>query len=447
MRGKPNQISADQITEFEMRDRRTLLRSVWFSVVPILVGLLASWYTANLLKRKQDELHKIESAKQAVLGEVQRLSAQKMRLEQGVSTVQAQLALLTEQLRPSNGPSSQAYAHKLAVDATKTAWGLVPPQQAWCYQEQNHSEPPGSQYATYCHWSEDRCNEARAASTTATQCAFVTHLDSSGWQPHPDGKMDSWYQAQRASPLPPPFPQNTSAGTHEDKQLAQETSERPPSIDIQLPALPDDLLRSPLVPKRSSSLDNAKVLFHDRKFSDAIRLFRAAAETGDGEAMTYMGVVYQWGEGVPKNANTAKEWYEKGANAGNGLAMNNLGYLYERGLGVPRDYQKAKEWYEKGVAAGDANAMRNLGHLFYQGYGVPVDDRRAREWYERSAISGSVMGMTDFAFMCMRGEGGPPDYQKGREWFEKSGNKDWAEEAAACTAGRPCSFFDLVPKK
>src|SRR5271157_1973882 len=435
MRGKPNQINADQITEFEMRDRRTLLRSVWFSVVPIIVGLLASWYTANLLKRKQDELHKIDLAKQEVLGEVQRLSAQKMQLEQGVSTVQAQLALLTEQLRPSNGPSNQAYAHKLAVDATKTAWALAPPKQAWCYQEQNPAEPPGSQYAAYCHWSKDRCNEARAASTTATQCAYVTHLDSSGWQPHPGGRMDSWYQANRASPLPAPFPQNASAGSGDGNLLAQERSERPPSVGFQISPLPNDLLRSAPAPKSPSPLSTAKALFHDRKFSDAIPLFRAAAETGDAEAMAYMGVAYQSGYGVLPSLNTAREWYEKGANAGNGLAMNNLGYLYERGLGASKSYQKAKDWYENGAAAGDTHAMMMLGLLYYEGHGVPQNDRKAREWYEKSAILGNVNAMNSLAMMYMRGEGGPPDYQKAREWYQKSGNKSFAENAAACAAG------------
>jgi TPR repeat protein len=43
--------------------------------------------------------------------------------------------------------------------------------------------------------------------------------------------------------------------------------------------------------------------------------------------------------------------------------MTNLGILYEYGRGVPKDYQKAKEWYEKGAAAGDERAKDLLRAL------------------------------------------------------------------------------------
>lgn len=45
-------------------------------------------------------------------------------------------------------------------------------------------------------------------------------------------------------------------------------------------------------------------------------------------------------------------WYLRSANQSNDLAQQKLGLLYERGDGVPKDYVQAYMWYKLGAANG-----------------------------------------------------------------------------------------------
>src|ERR1700704_3872674 len=73
---------------------------------------------------------------------------------------------------------------------------------------------------------------------------------------------------------------------------------------------------------------------------------------------------------------------------GNALAQNNLGLLYDLGDGVPRDYAVARQWYEQAAAQNYAAAQFNLGLLYANGHGVPQDYAMARQWYEKAAAQG-----------------------------------------------------------
>ena len=66
---------------------------------------------------------------------------------------------------------------------------------------------------------------------------------------------------------------------------------------------------------------------------------------------------------MPQDYAKAREWYEKAADKGDADAMSNLGLLYGNGQGVAQDYAKAREWYEKAADKGDASAMFSLGLL------------------------------------------------------------------------------------
>jgi uncharacterized protein len=43
---------------------------------------------------------------------------------------------------------------------------------------------------------------------------------------------------------------------------------------------------------------------------------------------------------------------------------------YEAGNGVAKNIDEARRWYEKAAAGGDANAMNNLGYLYQAGDGI-----------------------------------------------------------------------------
>jgi len=101
---------------------------------------------------------------------------------------------------------------------------------------------------------------------------------------------------------------------------------------------------------------------------------------------------------------------------GNALAQNNLGLLYDLGDGMPRDYAVARQWYEQAAAQNYAAAQFNLGLLYANGHGVPQDYAMAREWYEKAAAQGRANASYILGEMYAHGQGVPQDYAKARQW-------------------------------
>jgi uncharacterized protein len=68
------------------------------------------------------------------------------------------------------------------------------------------------------------------------------------------------------------------------------------------------------------------------------------AGQGNAAAHYFLGTMYDYGEGVPKNFAQAIDWYRKAGDQGNADAQNNLGTIYYDGKGVPQDYTQALGW-------------------------------------------------------------------------------------------------------
>ncbi|MCC5869664.1 MAG: sel1 repeat family protein, partial [Gammaproteobacteria bacterium] len=77
-------------------------------------------------------------------------------------------------------------------------------------------------------------------------------------------------------------------------------------------------------------------------------------------------------------------WLEQ-ARSGDPEAQTIVGELFERGLGSTPDYVAAAEWYRRAAEAGFARAQVNLGHLYENGLGLPKDPQQALGWYRRAA--------------------------------------------------------------
>jgi cell division protein FtsB len=164
---------------------------VWFRLKPLLA-------TRSQLQEQISQLSKETDDKKK---EVASLKAQEDSLRKEVTQLAGGIGDL-----PDSGKQVQELK-----GAAKVAWIKYPPKQAWCYQERDKVNE--NLFSVYCHWSEDRCNKAKAYSRRATACAFVPDLDFAEWNPSPKGFWDSWYQLNRQKPLPLPFPQfQTNSG-------------------------------------------------------------------------------------------------------------------------------------------------------------------------------------------------------------------------------------------
>ena len=73
------------------------------------------------------------------------------------------------------------------------------------------------------------------------------------------------------------------------------------------------------------------------------------------------------------------------AEQGHAVAQGLLGMMYEYGYGVPKDYREALHWYRKAAEQGMAPAQFSMGEAYSLGREVTKDDRQAVQWYRRSA--------------------------------------------------------------
>lgn len=95
----------------------------------------------------------------------------------------------------------------------------------------------------------------------------------------------------------------------------------------------------------------------EKDYTEEFRKYHEAAEDGDSEAMTRVGVMYEHGKGVKQDYEEALKWYHKAAALDFADAEYNIGAVYEYGIGVKQDYAEAMKWYRKAERSSHFQAM------------------------------------------------------------------------------------------
>src|SRR5580704_5333295 len=121
---------------------------------------------------------------------------------------------------------------------------------------------------------------------------------------------------------------------------------------------------------------------------------------GYPQAEHSLGILYEFGTGVPADPATAAQWYRKAAEQGFAPAQFSLGLLYVHGQGVPKDEARSFDLLRQAAEAGSADAQFQLGMDYYQGEeGLQPDNDLARKWLHRSAQQGDVAAMFNYAML------------------------------------------------
>ncbi|MGB3400263.1 MAG: tetratricopeptide repeat protein [Candidatus Deferrimicrobiaceae bacterium] len=138
-------------------------------------------------------------------------------------------------------------------------------------------------------------------------------------------------------------------------------------------------------PAYSGQFGDAVAAYERGDYATAFRLMKPLAEKGDAKAQHNLGVMYDYGRGVPQANNEALRWYRKAAEQGLPDAQHNLGLIYAAGQGVPQDHSMAGKWYRRAAEQGLPEAQVNLGIMYYNGQGVPQDYILAHMWLNIAA--------------------------------------------------------------
>ena len=143
-------------------------------------------------------------------------------------------------------------------------------------------------------------------------------------------------------------------------------------------------------------------------------------------AQFYLGVMYDFGYGVPQDDQEARRWYSKAAEARHPNAQFNLAVKYRKGEGFPKDYQQAMRWYKKAAEQGYADAQFYLGVMYSEGEGVPPDYQQAAQWFRKAAEQGDSSAQFNLGLAYSNGEGVLQDYGEALRWYRQAANQGHA---------------------
>ena len=122
-----------------------------------------------------------------------------------------------------------------------------------------------------------------------------------------------------------------------------------------------------------AELNLAYIYAIGKKYQDAAKWFRRAADHGSADAEYLLGTLYLEGKGVTKSPGEAARWFRNAAEQGHAGAEYSLGTLYAGGLGVGKSPAEAARWYRKAAEQGHAEAENNLGQAYCEGSRGPAE--------------------------------------------------------------------------
>jgi len=115
----------------------------------------------------------------------------------------------------------------------------------------------------------------------------------------------------------------------------------------------------------------------------AYKILRPLANEGNPEAQRDIGIMYQYGTGVPRDKTEAMRWYLRAAAQGDYLAQNWVSTMYYFGeSGVARDRIEAMKWQRIMAIEGHGDGQYSLGVYYENGDGVPQNNVLAYMWYD-----------------------------------------------------------------
>ncbi|KAK7499889.1 hypothetical protein BaRGS_00008980 [Batillaria attramentaria] len=162
-----------------------------------------------------------------------------------------------------------------------------------------------------------------------------------------------------------------------------------------------------------------------RNLQAAREFFQQGAAQGDADSMYNIGLMQLFGRGgTEKNESAGKEALTKAAEKRHPFSISALGWL---ALEKERNYTKAAALFEDAYKLGQVDAGYYLGHLYHWGL-YPNKSQSfdtALKYYEWAAVRGHYNGAVLFAYFKSRGtEDSPRDMIIATEWARYMAEKN-----------------------
>lgn len=158
-----------------------------------------------------------------------------------------------------------------------------------------------------------------------------------------------------------------------------------PAAQASPPTQAPSVMQPPPEPK-----DEGDKLFRLGHYDKALVYWEGAAAKGDTYAAYRLGVEYIDGKpGVTtRNPVKARTYHLQAAKAGEPRSMFDIGVIHEFGMGVPKDLSAAARWYRRSADYGHAQGQFNVATMLEAGEGVEKDPVEAYKYYALAADQG-----------------------------------------------------------
>jgi hypothetical protein len=138
--------------------------------------------------------------------------------------------------------------------------------------------------------------------------------------------------------------------------------------------------------------NQAGARFQAGDHAGAAKIVARAAEAGNAVAQLRLALLYDQGDGVPRSAKTAFEWYSRASAQGEPESQNQVGLFYELGEGVPENWDLAARLYQASAQQGWMKGQYSLGRAYQFGIGVPQNRQTAIAWFAKAGAQGNSKG-------------------------------------------------------
>src|SRR4051812_37419071 len=154
----------------------------------------------------------------------------------------------------------------------------------------------------------------------------------------------------------------------------------------------------------------------NKQVTEALAIWRKAADKGSSAAMVELGILYATGTGVAKDEAQARKLFERAAEAGNPRGVSNLAAL---GGGAGADPARARSLLAK-AAETNAEAQYQLGLMLADGKGGAQDDAAARAMFDKAAAQNHPGALERMGSFAEQGRGGAKDKDAAKSYYQRA---------------------------
>jgi TPR repeat protein len=147
------------------------------------------------------------------------------------------------------------------------------------------------------------------------------------------------------------------------------------------------------------------------------------------EALRGKGNIYNRGNGIMQDKQTALEFYQKAWELGDVKSAVEIGNLF---LFDPfKDYIKARAYFDSAAAKGEISAMNGIGLMYQYGNGVTKDIYKAKQLYEKAAELGDIGGMISLYYLYKYDET-EKNLALAKQWLKKACDANLTDSKFYC---------------